>query len=326
MIVESHLVDEDGTRDRFPVRMRVLAVDDNQVCLNVLENMLRKCQYHVTTTTQSIKALEILRENKNKFDLVISDVNMPYMDGFKLLETVGLEMDLPVVMLTVCNDKELVMKGVMHGACDYLIKPPRIDVLRNIWQHVLRQKKSRLFWNVELHTKFVATVNELGIDKAVPKKILELMNVEGLTKENISSHLQKYRLGLKKATQQDSGVPPLGHSGPYVQNNLMDRYRNFNTLSRSGRILTPTQPSYTSGAIFCRLNPPVSLNMRGIGSSELVQPTHVSANQSLSLSQDIPQSIELNQFQQINNTKNIGQFNSIGGSSEFMISSAFPRR
>ncbi|XP_020209450.1 two-component response regulator ARR12-like, partial [Cajanus cajan] len=83
--------------DRFPVGMRVLAVDDDQTCLKVLENLLRKCQYNVTTTTQSIKALEMLRKNRNKFDLVISDVNMPDMDGFKLLELVGLEMDLPVI-------------------------------------------------------------------------------------------------------------------------------------------------------------------------------------------------------------------------------------
>ena len=51
----------------------------------------------VTTTSQAVVALQMLRENKNKFDLVISDVHMPDMDGFKLLELVGLEMDLPVI-------------------------------------------------------------------------------------------------------------------------------------------------------------------------------------------------------------------------------------
>lgn len=51
----------------------------------------------VTATTQSVKALEMLRKNRNEFDLVISDVNMPEMDGFKLLQQVGLETDLPVI-------------------------------------------------------------------------------------------------------------------------------------------------------------------------------------------------------------------------------------
>jgi len=40
-----HLGDEDGGGDRFPVGMRVLAVDDDPTCLILLENLLRKCQY-----------------------------------------------------------------------------------------------------------------------------------------------------------------------------------------------------------------------------------------------------------------------------------------
>eukprot|EP00959_Pyramimonas_sp_CCMP1952_P253895 5304517-Pyramimonas_sp.AAC.1 len=65
---------------------------------------------------------------------------MPDMDGFKLLEIIGLEMDLPVIMISANADSSVVLRGVTHGAVDYLIKPVRIMELRNIWQHVIRKK------------------------------------------------------------------------------------------------------------------------------------------------------------------------------------------
>ncbi|RWW88358.1 hypothetical protein BHE74_00002770, partial [Ensete ventricosum] len=230
-----------GSRDQFPVGMRVLAVDDDPICLKLLEALLVRCQYNGLCQNldfflldSTIMALKLLRENKDKFDLVISDVHMPDMDGFKLLELIGLEMDLPVItydaVLSANGETQTVMKGITHGACDYLLKPVRIEELRNIWQHVIRrrkferrcdndpdgmedgqkahigssedgqgvadhngqsnkkrkdqiefdeddsednmqenedpstQKKPRVVWTVELHRKFVAAVNQLGID------------------------------------------------------------------------------------------------------------------------------------------------------------------
>ncbi|KAG2721353.1 hypothetical protein I3760_02G078500 [Carya illinoinensis] len=248
----------DVVPDQFPAGLRVLVVDDDPTCLVILEKMLRNCLYEVTKCNRAEIALSLLRENKNGFDIVISDVHMPDMDGFKLLEHIGLEMDLPVIMMSADDGKHVVMKGVTHGACDYLIKPVRIEALKTIWQHVVRKrknewkeldqsgsvedgdrqqkpsdeveysssanegtwksskkrkdeeedtedrddtstlKKPRVVWSVELHQQFVAAVNQLGIDKAVPKKILELMNVPGLTRENVASHLQKYRLYLRR--------------------------------------------------------------------------------------------------------------------------------
>ena len=45
------------------------------------------------------------------------------------------------LVLSAHSDTELVMKGIAHGACDYLLKPVRIEELKNIWQHVIRRKK-----------------------------------------------------------------------------------------------------------------------------------------------------------------------------------------
>ncbi|KAF5197652.1 Two-component response regulator [Thalictrum thalictroides] len=83
--------------ETFPAGLRVLVVDDDPTWLKILEKMLKKCSYEVTTCCLAIDALDILRKRKDRFDIVISDVNMPDMDGFKLLEHVGLEMNLPVI-------------------------------------------------------------------------------------------------------------------------------------------------------------------------------------------------------------------------------------
>jgi len=45
-------------------------------------------------------------------------------------------------------------------------------------------------WTPELHKKFVKAVEQLGVDQAIPSRILEIMKVEGLTRHNVASHLQ----------------------------------------------------------------------------------------------------------------------------------------
>ncbi|KAL3626567.1 hypothetical protein CASFOL_030116 [Castilleja foliolosa] len=284
----------DGVSGQFPVGLRVLVVDDDPTCLRILEKMLKNCLYQVTTCNRAEIALDFLRGNRNAYDVVISDVHMPDMDGFKLLEYVGLEMDLPVIMMSADDSKNVVMKGVTHGACDYLIKPVRMEALKNIWQHVVRKKKHewkdndfeqsgqqnrpedldysssasegnwsnpkkrkdeedeteerddssalkkpRVVWSIELHQQFVSAVNQLGIDKAVPKKILDLMNVPGLTRENVASHLQKYRLYLRRlsgVSQHPIGNPFAGPSdfpfGPMSSLNAVD----LQALAASGQI------------------------------------------------------------------------------------------
>ncbi|AQK81996.1 hypothetical protein ZEAMMB73_Zm00001d036803 [Zea mays] len=96
----------------FPAGLRVLVVDDDRVCLKVLERQLKCCNYNVMVVTDARTALEMLRERKDdgdQFDLVISDVVMPNMDGFELLELIGVEMDLPVI------SKALALPIFMHG-------------------------------------------------------------------------------------------------------------------------------------------------------------------------------------------------------------------
>lgn len=412
MTVEAEI---DDPRDQFPIGMRVLAVDDDPTCLFLLEKLLRRCQYHVTTTNQAIKALNLLRENKDQFDLVISDVQMPDMDGFKLLELVGLEMDLPVIMLSINGDTKLVMKGITHGACDYLLKPVRIEELKNIWQHVIRrkkfdskdrnncgnqeklhsgsveggpgsagtlldqngklnkkrkdqdeeefeehdengpdnddpsnQKKPRVVWSVDLHRKFVAAVNQLGIDKAVPKKILDLMNVEKLTRENVASHLQKYRLYLKRiscvANQQANMVAALGGTdASFLQMSSLNGAGNFQTLNGSGQFHNTAFRSFPPSGMLGRLSTSAGLGIHSLPSSGMTQLGHsqnsgsstidqvnfqqviIPGNHNGSVLQGMPMSLQFDQLQHNKSVTRVRELSTaVDNTTVFSISSGLP--
>lgn len=83
------------------------------------------------------------------------------------------------------------MDGGDHGECSDSRKSQRIND-----EPVTR--RARLVWTPQLHKRFVDVVAHVGIENAVPKTVMEMMNVEGLTRENVASHLQKYRLYLKR--------------------------------------------------------------------------------------------------------------------------------
>ncbi|XP_020596640.1 uncharacterized protein LOC110036514, partial [Phalaenopsis equestris] len=105
-------------------------------------------------------ALELLRANRDEYDIIIIDVNMSEMDGFQLLEIVQNEINLPVIMLSVDSEFEGVLKAINYGAVDYLVKPVQ----------------------------------------AILRKILDMMTTPELTREIVASHLQKYKKSLKVNT------------------------------------------------------------------------------------------------------------------------------
>ncbi|KAK9126996.1 hypothetical protein Scep_015842 [Stephania cephalantha] len=88
-------------------------------------------------------------------------------------------------------------------------------------------KRPRLVWTPQLHKRFVDVVAHLGIKSAVPKTIMQLMNVEGLTRENVASHLQKYRLYLKR-------MQGLSNEGPSSSDQLFASTPVPQSLHESG--------------------------------------------------------------------------------------------
>lgn len=112
--------------------MRVLIIDDSAVMRKVIERALRQAGLELTDVLQASngeEALQTLRENQGStgaLSLILSDINMPVMDGLQFLETrkrENLSPGVPVVMITTEGNEAFVMRAITAGAQGYICKP-----------------------------------------------------------------------------------------------------------------------------------------------------------------------------------------------------------
>ncbi|CAN8280320.1 unnamed protein product [Cochlearia groenlandica] len=236
--------------------IRILMVDKDTNSLCLLKNIMAQFAYQVKSYEKGEEAMDFLMKSKHEIDLVLWDLHVPDINGLDALNIVSKKLDLPFIIMSHDYDKEVVMKSIKNGACDFLLKPVSKEVVAVLWRHVYNHKrksnsglvkpnesdpvqshpqeeeeedglgqeqddqsnyedssdqredrsfskKPRMTWTPQLHQCFERAVDRIGsIEKAVPKQILrymqEEMNIEGLTRNNVASHLQKYRLNAEK--------------------------------------------------------------------------------------------------------------------------------
>jgi two-component system alkaline phosphatase synthesis response regulator PhoP len=103
---------------------RILVVDDDEMVLMALDELLRPEGYEVHTVLSAAEALE--RLDQNGYDLLLLDIIMPEMDGFKLCKRIREKEDYkttPIVFLTAKSREEDKVKGLEAGANLFLSKP-----------------------------------------------------------------------------------------------------------------------------------------------------------------------------------------------------------
>ncbi|PPD76398.1 hypothetical protein GOBAR_DD26671 [Gossypium barbadense] len=94
-----------------------------------------------------------------------------------------------------------------------------------------KTKKPKIVWTNTLHNQFLEALRQIGLERAVPKKILERMNSTGLTRENVASHLQKYRIFLKR----------LAERGCFASKAVIDRFLKSNFAAGHPLLLKTAQ-------------------------------------------------------------------------------------
>ncbi|HKU40998.1 MAG TPA: sigma-54 dependent transcriptional regulator [Polyangiales bacterium] len=120
----------------------LLIVDDDASVVSWLEDELQQAGYAVSGATSGAAALE--RLDKQSFDLVISDVEMPGMRGPELLAAIHQRRPSQLVLLiTAFGTIELAVECVRAGACDFIAKPFPIEALVHAVERALRERQMR---------------------------------------------------------------------------------------------------------------------------------------------------------------------------------------
>jgi response regulator RpfG family c-di-GMP phosphodiesterase len=157
---------------------QILVVDDSSVIRRLLAKQLRDIGAQVTQAYDGVNGLDLAR--KRKFDLIITDVDMPRMDGFGLCENLKKILDtrgIPVVILSSMDSEKDIEKGFQVGAAAYISKSDASSQLPGIVDKVLQTATFH-------HERLILVVDDSATIRGIVKKALEESGFKVLTAEN----------------------------------------------------------------------------------------------------------------------------------------------
>ena len=118
-----------GSRELIVDTEKILVVDDEEAIREVVSTLLEAQGYHCTDVLERRTGPGRLSQGL-RFDLVLSDIVMPEMDGLKLLAELRMDdPDVPVIMVTAMHDISIALEAIRAGAYDYILKPFEKDQL-----------------------------------------------------------------------------------------------------------------------------------------------------------------------------------------------------
>ena len=149
-----------------------MLVDDEEAVIKMEKQILERLGYQVTSRTSSIEALEAFRATPDKFDMIITDILMPIMNGIDMVNAIrDINYEIPIIYTTAFNDNEFLLKTVGQSIDAYILKP--IDL-----EHLLKSigKASLKVENERLKAKLVVLNKDLEEDVYNKAKELEVKN------------------------------------------------------------------------------------------------------------------------------------------------------
>ncbi len=111
----------------------ILIVDDYPAVRRVIKDIVTSLGIKAEEAENGLEAQTILKDRK--FDLLISDLVMPEMDGFELTEALRNSPQhrrLPIVIISTHDDAKYIFRALHLGADDYIIKPPSMEMVKTV--------------------------------------------------------------------------------------------------------------------------------------------------------------------------------------------------
>jgi DNA-binding response OmpR family regulator len=185
---------------------KILCIEDDRETAALIAEELVDRGYEVTIAHDGREGFSAIL--KTMPDLVLSDISMPVMSGFELLDRlVALAprfSKMPFVFLTALTDRENELKGRQLGADDYVTKPIDFEVLATIIMARLAGVARTGLWPklVALNDREVETLTWV----ARGKTSAEIAQILGLTKRTIDFHIDNARTKLGAATRTEAVI------------------------------------------------------------------------------------------------------------------------
>ena len=148
---------------------KILIVDDEPAIRDLISEVLNIADYDFVAVSDGVEALNVIR--REKFDLIILDVNLPKLDGFAVLEKIRESAPTqPIIMISARTEKDDVTHGLRLGADDYIRKPFSVEELLLRVQNRLRRDlvtsiQSYQCGPINLNeSKYLVTFNDQPVD------------------------------------------------------------------------------------------------------------------------------------------------------------------
>ncbi|WP_449539413.1 response regulator transcription factor [Ferdinandcohnia sp. Marseille-Q9671] len=138
----------------------ILLVEDDKEIARIVVDYLRKEGYRVTWASTGKEGWEDFKHEK--YDLALIDLMLPEMDGYTLCESIRLESEIPLLILSARNEEESKIRGLNLGADDYVTKPFSLEELgARISSHL---RRFRRYNNNVTTDNLINYLNDLTID------------------------------------------------------------------------------------------------------------------------------------------------------------------